>query len=122
MLGLVMPHFTMLPGNVTLSKEGHSVEFHCRAEGRPLPAIQWDKDSVLNGFPFDRFSVSGNGTLRIQDVRAEDEGNYGCTAGNAGGFKRAEFRLLVQGHLLSSYLYFMIILHSRPIWSKFCLF
>lgn len=44
--------------------------------------------------------MNTNGTLRIQDVRAEDEGNYGCTAGNSGGFKRAEFRLLVQGNLL----------------------
>jgi len=41
--------------------------------------------------------VNSNGTLRIQDVRPEDEGYYGCTAGNSGGFKRAEFHLLVQG-------------------------
>ena len=50
-----MPHFTQLPNNVTLSKEGHSVEFHCYAEGQPAPSIQWDKDSVLNGFSFDRY-------------------------------------------------------------------
>lgn len=43
--------------------------------------------------------MNTNGTLRIQDVRAEDEGNYGCTAGNSGGFRRAEFRLIVQGKL-----------------------
>ena len=61
-----MPYFTQLPTNVTLSKEGHSVEFHCYAEGQPAPTIQWDKDSVLNGFSFDRYltrlhhSVHGN--------------------------------------------------------------
>lgn len=35
--------------------------------------------------------------MAIQYVQSEDEGYYGCTAGNAGGFKRAEFRLVVQG-------------------------
>ena len=50
-----MPHFTLLPSNVTVSKEGQFVHFHCRAEGQPVPSIQWDKDSVLNGYPFDRY-------------------------------------------------------------------
>jgi hypothetical protein len=46
---------------------------------------------------FGRFSVDRNGTLTIQNAQQEDQGFYGCTAGNAGGFKRAEFRLAVKG-------------------------
>lgn len=45
-----------------------------------------------------RFSVNRNGTLIIENVQQADQGFYGCTAGNAGGFKRAEFRLVVQGN------------------------
>ena len=118
---LVSPNFTSLPSNVTFAKEGEKVELNCRATGQPVPTIQWDKDSVMDGFTsdryiltdkqiiksrrkfkvlihfFDRFSVNRNGTLTIQNVQQEDQGFYGCTAGNAGGFKRAEFRLVVRG-------------------------
>ena len=94
---IVMPHFTSLPDNITFTKEGTTVELSCRADGQPTPTIQWDKDSVMNGFTSDRFVVHPNGTLSIRNVQPEDEGHYGCTAGNAGGFKRAEFRLVVQG-------------------------
>jgi len=58
----------------------------------------------MNGFFSDRFTVHPNGTLSIQNVQAEDEGHYGCTAGNAGGFKRAEFRLVVQGLIVQKFL------------------
>ena len=75
------------------------MQLHCQADGLPVPTIQWDKDSVLNGFASDRFNVDSNGTLFIDNVLVEDEGFYGCTAGNAGGFKRAEIRLVVQGLL-----------------------
>lgn len=50
----VSPHFTSLPNNVTFYKEGQKVELHCRANGHPFPTIQWDKDSVMNGFTSDR--------------------------------------------------------------------
>lgn len=110
------PNFTSLPNNITLTQEGRTVELHCIAVGSPVPTIQWDKDSVMDGFTSKRylytfvtlrilfliillnsFTVHPNGTLTIQNVQLEDEGFYGCTAGNAGGFKRAEFRLVVQG-------------------------
>ena len=123
------PHFTSLPNNITFAKEGTKVELHCRADGHPTPTIQWDRDSVMDGFTsdrysihkflnrklilkikrgcydfvclFGRFSVDRNGTLTIQNAQQEDQGFYGCTAGNAGGFKRAEFRLMVKGKYLN---------------------
>ena len=97
----MLPHFTLLPDNVTMATSGRSVQLNCRADGEPLPTIQWDKDSVLNGFlsqrSADRFTVQPKGTLIISNVQRDDQGRYGCTAGNAGGFKRAEIHLIVQG-------------------------
>lgn len=93
----MLPQFTSLPENLTQARVGHSVELHCRAEGEPPPTVQWDKDAVLTDFESDRFAMFANGTLVIHSVQAEDQGRYGCTAGNAGGFKRAEIQLVVQG-------------------------
>lgn len=53
--------------------------------------------SVVNRLLDSRFFVHQNGSLTIENVLKEDDGYYGCTAGNAGGFKRAEFRLVVEG-------------------------
>lgn len=50
----VSPQFVSLPENVTFTKPGQKLEFNCQAEGHPVPAIQWDKDSVMDGFPAER--------------------------------------------------------------------
>ena len=96
------PYFTSLPDNITVAKEGGVAELVCRAVGQPLPTIKWDKDSVmLDSFSSDRYTAYLNGTLIIHNVQADDEGPYGCTAGNAGGFKRAEVRLIVQSKMIT---------------------
>jgi len=43
-----------------------------------------------------RFRMLQNGTLLVTQVVKEDEGRYGCTAGNSGGFNREEVRLIVK--------------------------
>jgi PTK7 protein tyrosine kinase 7 len=57
---LVSPNFTSLPSNVTFAKEGEKVELNCRATGQPVPTIQWDKDSVMDGFTSDRYILSSD--------------------------------------------------------------
>lgn len=41
------------------------------------------------------FKVYENGTLIIREVYREDDGKYGCIAGNSGGFEREEAYLRV---------------------------
>lgn len=91
---IVTPKFTVAPVN-TEAYEGYSSMLHCQADGDPKPTIQWDKNGALNGFDQKRFHVMPNGTLFISEVHKDDNGKYGCTAGNSGGFKRLEISLLV---------------------------
>ena len=48
----------------------------CKAEGNPLPSIQWFKE----GSPLrsGRFRYLQNGTFLVNSVRKEDAGNYEC--------------------------------------------
>ncbi|XP_076365318.1 inactive tyrosine-protein kinase 7-like isoform X1 [Tachypleus tridentatus] len=92
---VVMPKFTVTPAD-TEAYEGYPVMLHCEAKGDPPPGIQWDKDNVLKGFDKKRFQVLTNGTLYIKEAHMADNGKYGCTAGNSGGFRRAEVLLSIR--------------------------
>ncbi|GAB6021777.1 hypothetical protein CHUAL_004354 [Chamberlinius hualienensis] len=92
---IVTPKFTVKPSN-TEAYEGYPVVLHCKAYGDPQPTIQWDKNSILNGFDAKRFHVMDNGSLHVAEVHMDDQGKYGCTAGNSGGFKREEISLFVK--------------------------
>ncbi|XP_022240564.1 inactive tyrosine-protein kinase 7-like [Limulus polyphemus] len=92
---IVLPTFTVRPAE-TIAYEGYPIMLHCKATGDPPPTIQWDKDNVLNGFDKKRFQVLENGTLYVSEAHRNDEGKYGCTAGNSGGFRRTEIKLVVQ--------------------------
>ncbi|XP_054708800.1 inactive tyrosine-protein kinase 7-like [Uloborus diversus] len=92
---IVMPKFSVQPSD-TIANEGEPVILHCLAEGDPLPVIQWDKNNELNGFNQARFKVLENGSLFASEVHADDEGKYGCTAGNSGGLRRHEVTLTVK--------------------------
>lgn len=94
-LFIVMPKFTVQPSD-TVANEGEPVTLHCLAEGDPLPIIQWDKNNQLNGFNHIRFKVLENGSLFASEVHTDDEGKYGCTAGNSGGLRRHEVSLVVK--------------------------
>lgn len=93
---VVKPYFIRMPDNVTISA-GRSGLLHCEADGNPKPSVQWDRDGNLNDFDSSRFSVLSNGSLAVSRLLPEDAGKYGCTIGNSGGFKRAEFTLSING-------------------------
>ncbi|PRD36426.1 UNVERIFIED_CONTAM: Ptk7 [Trichonephila clavipes] len=92
---LVMPKFSVQPSD-TVADEGDPVILHCLAEGDPVPIIQWDKNNELNGFNHKTFRVLENGSLFASEINLEDEGKYGCTAGNSGGLRRHEVILIVK--------------------------
>lgn len=91
-----MPKFSVQPSD-TIANEGEPVILHCLAEGDPTPIIQWDRNNELNGFNPQRFKVLENGSLYASEIHADDEGKYGCTAGNSGGLRRHEVSLTVNG-------------------------
>lgn len=102
----VMPRFTVQP-SPTRAVEGYSAMLHCKATGDPLPTIQWDRNNVLNNFDPQRYRVLENGSLYISEVHRDDDGKYGCTAGNSGGLRRVEASLVVLGkHQLLLHLQF----------------
>ncbi|GFS45045.1 inactive tyrosine-protein kinase 7 [Nephila pilipes] len=98
---IVMPKFSVQPSD-TVAYEGEPVILHCLAEGDPLPIIQWDKNNELNGFNHTRFRVLQNGSLFASETNVDDEGKYGCTAGNSGGLRRHEVTLFVIGKEMNS--------------------
>ena len=86
----VAPKFRVLPDNPTEAIEGFPIVLHCAADGDPKPTIKWDRNSNFSGFDQRRFRVLENGSLLVNETHLSDGGRYGCTAGNAGGFKRHE--------------------------------
>ncbi|XP_048453062.1 peroxidasin homolog [Rhincodon typus] len=88
------PQFTILPQDQTII-EGHTVDFHCEAEGNPAPTLTWTKGG--SPLPGDRrHIILSTGTLRISNVALHDEGQYECQADNIVGALRVPVQLTVQ--------------------------
>ncbi|XP_004768021.1 hemicentin-1 isoform X1 [Mustela putorius furo] len=82
----VLPTFTELPGDVSLSK-GEQLRLSCKATGIPLPKLTWTFNNNIIPAHFD--SVNGHSELVIERVSKEDSGTYVCTAENSVGFVKA---------------------------------
>ncbi|XP_074981330.1 putative oxidoreductase PXDNL isoform X3 [Caretta caretta] len=92
------PQFTVSPYNQVVI-EGRTVDFHCEADGNPLPVIAWTKSG--SHLPSDgRHTVLSSGTLRIVHVAQHDQGQYECQAVSALGVRRMTVQLNVQPQAL----------------------
>ncbi|OXA47035.1 Down syndrome cell adhesion molecule-like protein Dscam2 [Folsomia candida] len=96
-VSLIPPKWILEPRDVNVSA-GHSLSLQCRAEGHPTPAITWKRateNALITASPGmqpgdykDIFPPTGNsspftnGTVRFDQVRKSDEGNYLCEARN----------------------------------------
>ncbi|CAK6439155.1 unnamed protein product [Pipistrellus nathusii] len=87
------------PTNTTVSvspsarlQEGGSVTMTCASRGLPAPRVSWSRKLAGGHLQ----PLSGNATLTLVAMRAEDSGVYVCTAGNLAGEDRKEVELLVQ--------------------------
>lgn len=67
------------PGVVDASP-GQRIRLTCRAEGFPVPTIEWQRDGQLVSSP--RHQVQPDGSLVISRVDVEDGGYYSCVAFN----------------------------------------
>ena len=59
----------------------------CSANGKPNPQISWSKEGGKSLNP-ERFTQVSDGSLHIDSVRPEDDGNYTCTMKQTKGVKR----------------------------------
>ncbi|XP_037084617.1 roundabout homolog 2-like, partial [Pollicipes pollicipes] len=88
----VKPFFLRPPSDVT-SAVSRRVELACQVSGDPQPQIVWRR--VGAELPVGRVHVTDDKSLRIDDVRLTDEGEYVCRAENAVGSVTGSARLSV---------------------------
>ncbi|XP_072490423.1 peroxidasin homolog isoform X2 [Notamacropus eugenii] len=89
-----VPHFTVTPQDRVVI-EGHTVDFHCEAQGYPQPVIAWTKGGSQLSVDR-RHLVLSSGTLRISGVALHDQGEYECQAVNIIGSQMVSVHLTVQ--------------------------
>ncbi|XP_037909107.1 roundabout homolog 1-like [Hermetia illucens] len=63
--------------------EGEGLDIPCEITGDPKPIMSWTRDN--GALPEGRSRTLLDNTLRIEDARAEDEGQYTCKGLNEGG-------------------------------------
>ncbi|XP_048254248.1 roundabout homolog 2-like isoform X2 [Haliotis rufescens] len=92
---LEKPKIRQLPDDIQ-ANEGDTVELKCQAIGDPEPTVTWKKQD--GRISYGRARQLNDGTLRIEKVQAEDDGQYICVAENLAGTVEAAGRLSIQTH------------------------
>ncbi|XP_072297416.1 leucine-rich repeat and immunoglobulin-like domain-containing nogo receptor-interacting protein 3 [Eucyclogobius newberryi] len=87
-----------------IAREGQPVNFLCRAEGEPTPAIVWisPQRRRITSKTSGRITVLPSGTLEIRHAQLIDSGTYICIASNAGGNDTYFATLTVRGQPLDA--------------------
>ena len=88
------PTATVEPSEQTVD-EGSVAVMTCRVTGQPTPVLDWNR---VGGVLTEKHVIDG-GVLRINSVRAEDEGLYVCIAQNRKGVRQATSMLNVRRKL-----------------------
>lgn len=63
--------------------EGEGLDLPCELAGDPIPTVSWYRET--GNLPEGRSRVLLDNTLRIEDTRPEDQGQYICKGQNEGG-------------------------------------
>ncbi|KAL3887349.1 hypothetical protein ACJMK2_027291, partial [Sinanodonta woodiana] len=95
------PSFLVRPKNQIVAR-GRTVTLQCVATGSPVPTVYWSIGSpetlVFPKRESGRFSVSEDGTFRIENVLSSDEGECTCVAYSSKGESKASARIIVREH------------------------
>ncbi|XP_014853472.1 PREDICTED: roundabout homolog 2-like [Poecilia mexicana] len=94
------PVFTKQPVNQVVLADD-TVEFFCEVHGDPTPTVRWRREE--GELPRGRFEIRSDNSLRLSQVRAEDEGTYTCVSENSVGKAEASGTLQVHGKDTRSY-------------------
>lgn len=77
--------------------EGEGLDLPCELAGDPVPTVSWHRE--IGNLPDGRSRVLLDNTLRIEDARPEDQGQYICKGQNEGGNVSITVMLHVYGKL-----------------------
>ncbi|XP_068600500.1 LOW QUALITY PROTEIN: roundabout homolog 3 [Brachionichthys hirsutus] len=86
------PAFTKQPVNQVVLADD-TVDFFCEVHGDPAPTVRWRRDD--GELPRGRFEIRSDNSLRLTQVRGEDEGTYTCVSENSVGKAEASGTLQV---------------------------
>uniref|UniRef100_A0A672NWG2 Roundabout homolog 2-like n=1 Tax=Sinocyclocheilus grahami TaxID=75366 RepID=A0A672NWG2_SINGR len=86
------PMFVRRPVNQVVLADD-AVDFQCEVQGDPTPTIRWRKEE--GELPRGRFEIRADNSLRLTQVKAEDEGSYTCLSENSVGKAEASGTLQV---------------------------
>ncbi|XP_033499936.1 roundabout homolog 3 isoform X1 [Epinephelus lanceolatus] len=86
------PVFTKQPVNQVVLAED-TVDFFCEVHGDPTPTVRWRREE--GELPRGRFEIRSDNSLRLTQVRGEDEGTYTCVSENSVGKAEASGTLQV---------------------------
>ena len=88
------PQITAKPDNVT-AVEKSVATFFCKAEGHPLPDMEWQMNNKKVDSNSSRIDIIGSNGLQINNVRVDDAGTVKCVSTNFFGRDEASARLIV---------------------------
>ncbi|KAK9407622.1 neural cell adhesion molecule L1 [Crotalus adamanteus] len=77
--------------------ENQVVILHCKTFGAPRPKVQWFMEDMNPALKDERTFIFTNGSLKLEEVRREDAGNFTCLAENDQNNVSIIARLVVKG-------------------------
>jgi hypothetical protein len=83
-------------------QEGEASSLSCKAEGNPLPTVQWYKDDICidNNPQYQITYNNGDALLNIEHTSTSLGGKYTCVATNRLGSDSTSSKLFVNGKYL----------------------
>ena len=90
------PVVAVSPKNLTVNESG-TASFQCSVSGNPEPAVVWSKRGNLSEVSK---SAISNGRLLFKNVKANDSGEYQCSATNILGHAQTLVQLVVNGEFI----------------------
>lgn len=95
---LTLPPEITMPPRVEVTVDNRAATLNCGHFGVPKPKVAWTRRGSDRPLTESRYQVQENGTLVIQNVEHNDQGEYTCKVTNKLGSAEASGRLDVKSH------------------------